>query len=181
MKSRIVTLSWIGILCACIVWAAFGAMVWQLGEMRLRIAQHETEERAQVERDKISAQLQTLMRDTREKRQTLNELIRTDALAAAATIEAAGKKAGVSVTIDAAVASELDHAAASEVRIVVIVAQAEGEFSDLMKAASLFETLPFPSSVESYVLSSLKPTKNHPDPWRMQTRIRILMPAETTL
>lgn len=161
---------------AVALWAAFGVMVWQLGEVRAKVATRAADLVVRDERDQSSAQLQTLMRDTKESRAELSNLLKTDALAAAATIEAAGKRAGVPVSIGGAVASEIKGTASSDLREVVFVANAEGEFVNLMKVAELFETLPFPSHVESYEFFSLDASKGQRDPWRMSARIRGIIP-----
>lgn len=163
---------------ALLLWGGFGTLVWELGNARVRLATREAENVVRDDRDRSSGQLQTLMRDTREEREALDGLIRTDALAAAATLEAAGKSAGVTVSINGAVSGELEGTQSDDVRAVTLVANAEGEFSSLMKVAALFETLPFPSRVEAYEFGALPPVKGTKDPWRMTARIRVLIPSE---
>lgn len=168
--------TWGSVLVAMALWVGFGVMVWQLGEVRAKVAAREADLAIRDERDRSSAQLQTLMRDTKEERADLARLLSTDALAAAATIEATGKRAGVSVSIGGAVASEIKGTASSELREVVFIANTEGGVSDLLKVAELFETLPFPSHVESYEFASPDATDKQKDPWRMSARIRAIIP-----
>lgn len=47
-----------------------------------------------------------------------------------------------------------------------------------MRAAQIFESLPFPSRIESYEFFSREPAKGQKDPWRMTMRLRVLIPAE---
>ena len=173
--TRITLVSWGGLFIALALLAGFGVMVWQLGEVRTKVATREANLIASDEKDRTSAQLQTLMRDTRDERAALAERVSTDALAAAATIEAAGKKAGVVVSIASAV-TEANVNASSDLRTVAFVANAVGEFSNLMHTAELLEALPFPSSIDSYEFSSLDPEKGQKDPWRMSVRIRAIIP-----
>ncbi len=168
-------------MAALLLWALVGIAVWQIQEMRDRIAIRESDLVARDERDRLAAELQSLMRDTRDDRAALEQLTTTDALAAAATIEAAGRQAGVTVEIGGAVSSQLQGAQAPGLREVTVVANAEGEFSSLLQAASLFESLPFPSRIDSYELHAVPPIKGVKDPWRMSARIRILIPSDSAL
>ncbi len=172
--------AWGAALIAALLWGGYGFLVWQLGESRVRLATRQSEAQLQEERGRSAASLQSLMRDTKEERAALGVIMRTDALAAAATIEAAGRKAGVAVTIDGATMATLTAVQSSDIRAVTLVATAEGEFSALMRAAHLLESLPFPSRLESYELTALDPTKEKKDPWRMTVRIYALIPSEST-
>lgn len=168
--------AWGSLLIALILWGAFGILIWQLGEVRAKVAARESDMMARDEKDRTSAQLQTLMRDTREERAALAQLSTTDALAAAATIEAAGKRAGATVSITSAVSEEAKGGESSDLRAVTFVANTVGEFPRLMQVAELLEALPFPSYIDSYELSSLDPEKGQKDPWRMNVRIRAIIP-----
>lgn len=178
--TRVKSTSVLSVILALLLWGGYGVLVWELGNARTRLATREAENIARDNQDRSSGELQILMRDTRAYRDALEALVKTDALAAAATLEAAGKSAGVTVSINGAVSGELEGTQSDDVRAVTLVANAEGEFSSLMQAATLFELLPFPSRVEAYELSSLTPTKVLKDPWRMTVRIRVLIPSEKT-
>lgn len=169
-------LAWANVFLAIALWGGFGIMVWQLGEVRTKVASREADLLIRDERDRTSAQLQSLMRDTRDERMALENLATTDALAAAATIEAAGKKAGATVSIASAVTEGEKDGSSSELRAVTFVANTVGEFPRLMHVAELLEALPFPSHIDSYELFSLDPEKGQKDPWRMSVRIRAIIP-----
>lgn len=171
--------AWSVVVVAVLVWSGFGFLVWQLGESRIQLSARHMESKAQEERSKSAAALQTLMRETKEQRAVLNGVIQTDALAAAATIEAAGRKAGLTVSIQGATTVNVQGAQAADVRAVTLVASTEGEFTSLMRAAEIFESLPFPSRIESYEMTALEPTKTRKDPWRLTARIYALIPSES--
>jgi hypothetical protein len=100
-------------------------------------------------------------------------------LAAAATIEAAGNVAGVEVTIGSATTALLSGSPSEDLQAVIVVANAEGPLSSLLTAASFFESLPFPSQVESYEIRAMPSSGTRTsNEWRMTTRIRILTPAQ---
>lgn len=169
-------MAWGSVLIALALWSGFGVMVWQLGVVRAKVAEREANLVARDEKDRTSAQLQTLMRDTRDERMALSNLASIDALAAAATIEAAGKKAGAIVSIASAVTDEAQKVASSDLRTVTFVANTVSEFPRLIHVAELLEALPFPSRIDSYEFSSLDPEKGQKDPWRMSVRIRAIIP-----
>ena len=174
--TRMTLIAWVSMLVALVLWGGFGVLVWQLGEVRTKVAARKTDLMVRDEKDRTSAQLQGLMRDTRDERAALANLSTTDALAAAATIEAAGKRAGATVSIASAVSEEVKSGASSELRTVTFVANTVSEFPRLMQVARLLEALPFPSHVDSYELSSLDPEKGQKDPWRMSVRIHAIIP-----
>lgn len=164
-----------------VVWSLFGVLVWQLGEVRTRVAENQSQKMTQEENDRAHSVVQSLLRETRDERSALEKFMNTDALAAAAAIEAAGKRAGVAVTIGGAVPSQNSAVNTESIREVTMVANAEGEFPLLMRAAEIFETLPFPSRIESYELSSLDRRPGQKDPWQLVARIRVLIPSEPSL
>ena len=55
-------------MAALLLWALVGIAVWQIQEMRDRIAIRESDLVARDERDRLAAELQSLMRDTRDDR-----------------------------------------------------------------------------------------------------------------
>lgn len=171
----------INVLIAIMLWSGFGVLVWQLQEVRGRVVVREEERAKQETTEATASELQALMRDTRDDRLILDQVVKTDALAAAATIEAAGRKAGVTVSIEGATVSDASGASSPDLRVATVVATAEGTWPHLMNVASLFETLPFPSRVESYEFSSLDTSKTQRNPWRMSARILILIPSDSAL
>jgi Tfp pilus assembly protein PilN len=174
--TRMTIFAWVSAVVAISLWSGFGLMVWQLGEVRAKVAMRDAELKVRDEKDKNSAQLQSLMRDTREERTALANLSTIDALAAAATMEAAGKKAGATVSIASAVTDAAGNEISSDLRSVTFVANSVGEFPRLMHVSELLEALPFPSRIDSYELFSLDPEKGQKDPWRMSVRIRAIIP-----
>lgn len=172
---RTALIAWGSVVVSIALWVSFGLLVWQLAEARAHVSQRESDLIARDERDRMSAQLQTLMRDTREERETLANLSSVDALAAAATIEAVGKKAGVTVSIASAVSNEAQEGSTNNLRAVTFVANAEGDFARLMRVAQLLETLPFPSRVQSYEFSAQDVSKTQKNAWRMSVHIHAII------
>jgi hypothetical protein len=153
--------------------------VWKLADERANYALLKADVFLQEEREKSSAELRTLVRDTRAEREALEQLSHTDVLAAAATIEAAGNVAGVEVTIGNATTARLTGSPSEDLQAVIVLANAEGTLQALLAAASLFESLPFPSLVESYELYEVtSKSKSTAGQWHMTARIRILTPSE---
>ena len=121
------------------------------------------------------------VRDSSSEQEVLETLARTDVLTAAEAIEAAGKAAGAKVTVRGATAASLSgvakNQALKDLRAVELSVDAEGRFQSLMKAAALFEALPFLSSVKSLEIEDKAAGaygKKSTDVWRMVARIRII-------
>lgn len=171
---------WTMVVVAILLWTGFGLLVWKLGEERVRAVTQTADAVTMRERERVAGELSTLLRDTRAEREALDQLTSTDVLAAAATIESAGKAAGVKVSIEGA-SNQINGPQVAGFRTVVVIADAEGKISSLLKAAQLFESLTFPSLIESYELIAdpIISGKGSTGLWRMTTRIRILIPAET--
>lgn len=171
--------AWIGLLCALALWAGFGLIVYELGRERARLDSRRADIALAENREKTAAQLRALIRETKSERDALERLARTDVLEAAATIEAAGKVAGARVSIGEAASTPLNNRGTKALREVVVVARAEGTLDSLLKAAALFEALPFPSSVESYeIWATPGPKGPRSDLWNMISRIRIITPSD---
>lgn len=182
MKSRILTLgAWAGLIAAILSWVVFGYFVRELSALRAVHAAEELDSAQNEERARAAARLHALVRDSQTEREILEELARIDVIHAAEAIEAAGKAAGASVSVRGATASSLSgqgkSLAVKDLRAVEITVDAEGKFLSLIKAISLFEALPFLSSVERLEFEE-KPAspgaKKAADAWRMAARIRII-------
>ena len=171
--------AWGSLLIAILLWAGFGLLVWQLSEERARYASLKADVALQEGRDKASAELRGLIRDTKDEREALEQLSRTDVLAAAATIEAVGIAAGARVSIESAASTSLGGKQTKDIGAIVVVAHAEGTFQSLIQAAALFESLPFPSMVENYEMQASPRSSGRGDSWSMTARIRIMTSSNT--
>ncbi len=181
MSIRSLTIAaWSSVLLTVLLWGGFAFLVFQLSAERTRYASLTADVSYQEGREKTSAQLRALIRDSKTEREMLEQLSHTDVLASASTIEAAGQAAGADVVIESAVSTPLSGKQTADLQEVIVVARAEGTFPSLMQAASLFESLPFPSEVESYELRAMRRASGaRTSLWSMTTRIRIITPANT--
>jgi hypothetical protein len=175
---RSLTTAWGSLLVALALWGGFGFLVSQVSAERERYATLKADIAQQEGREKTATGLRSLLRDTKDERDALIQLSSTDVLAAAATIEAAGQAAGVDVIIESAATTPLGGKQTKELHEVVVVAHAEGTQQALLKAASLFESLPFPSRVQSYELQSIPSTNARTERWSMTMRVRIVTPSD---
>ena len=118
-------------------------------------------------RQKLTAGVRTLARDTEEGREKLARVARgQDVVAAIGILEDAARASEVKLSIDA-----VSAAAAIEERAVSIAFSGGGRFSDTMHFVALLETLPFASSVEA--LELLK--EDTGSAWRISGRIKVFV------
>ena len=169
------------LIVAALLWALFGYSVQKLTAARTLHAAEALDFSQNEERARASARLHALVRDTANEQEIFEELARTDVLAAVEAIEAAGKAAGAVVTVRGATAAPLNGASKSktikDLRAIEILVDAEGKFQSLIKAASIFEALPFLSSIDRLQFEenlSSSDGKKSADAWRMTARIRII-------
>ncbi len=182
MKSRLLTIgAWGGLIAAILLWGAYGYLARELSVLQVVHTAEALDFEQNEERARAAARLHSLVRDTEGEREILEDLARTDVLVAVEAIEAAGKAAGASVTVRGATAASLNGASKSktikDLRAVEILVDAEGKFQSLIKAASLFEALPFLSSVDRLQFEESPPLlsgKKSADAWRMMARIRVI-------
>lgn len=184
MKSRLLGIGAASaLIAALLLWAVFGYFVQKLTAARTLHAAEALDFSQNEERARASARLHALVRDTANDQEVFEELARTDVLAAVEAIEAAGKAAGAVVTVRGATAAPLGGASKSktntikDLRAIEILVDAEGKFQSLIKAASIFEALPFLSSVDRLQFEenlSSSDGKKSADAWRMTARIRII-------
>jgi len=120
-----------------------------------------------------------LLSDTVAERSALDTFLNVDVISVASMISSVGKSAGVNMQLSNALS---ENAPASQpptglpVNAVGFSIDARGQFSRLMRAAQLFETLPLPSSVERFDLERTSGTGGSApsDSWHMSLFIRVL-------
>lgn len=182
MKSRFLAVgAWVGLIAAILLWAGYWYLVQELSALRTLHAAEELDATQNEERARAATRIHALVRDSQTEREILENLARTDVIKAVEAIEAAGKVTGASVSVRSATASSLSGSAkspsAKDLRAVEITVDAEGKFSSLMKAVTLFEALPFLSSIERLEFEE-KPAsvdgKKAADAWRLAARIRVI-------
>lgn len=171
MTSHTVYFSWIMLLVTVLVWVVFGFFVWQVGVEQERYATARAEGKLREEQEKTGGQLHTLVRETEGERHALEALVQSDVVAAASAIEAAGAASGATVVVEGATSEQVGEG----IRAITVVANLEGTFQSLMRAVTLFESLPFPSKVESLdIESSSGDTRSAKSLWRMSAKIRFI-------
>lgn len=164
----------VAVVSVCL-WALYGYLAWKLEEERASYASRQAEALLVGDREKAAAQLRTLMRETKPQRDTLEAFASTDVLTAASTIEAAGGAAGVDIEIEGAAAGEIDNPQSAEyLSAVVIVANAEGSFEELLSTLRLLESLPFFSAIDSLQLTYAPGSGKSQNVWKMIARIRVI-------
>jgi len=173
--TKITSFAWFMVIVAILVWTGFGLLAWQLAEERAGYAAAKADAITRAQQADAGSRLATLVRDTKEQREYLEELSHADVIAAAATIEAAGEAAGAQLTIDGATEASRAEGAPSTLQASIVVASARGSLATLMRVVQLLETLPFPSVVEGVELRMIGDSAD----WHLTARIRIVTTSYT--
>lgn len=180
MNMRATTLSSITLAGAIVLLSAAAAFALSIrGQWGERLLQaNEREEQAQSESS--AARASALARDTKDIRESLDALANVDVLSAADSIESVGRAVGVTLKIDAALAGNgSNKSAASGLRAVNFVVEAEGPFPALMHAARLLESLPLLSSVKTLEFEQVQDSgsgaaRSKANLWRMNAVLEVL-------
>jgi len=165
---RMKLLAWGTLTLALALWGGFAFLVWTLYGERAAYALAQTTVEEESLRGQSTARLLAAVHDTEAERAALESLLNISILKAVEIIESTGKQAGAEVSIGEA--TPLSGASAPEALTTVsIVANASGSFSSLVRALGLFETLPVPSTLESFEMEKIDTS------WRATVRIKVLL------
>ena len=178
MKRSIMYIALAALLLALCAW---GAVLYGASEIR-HLASKRAEQAIaagrEFDRTAYAQRIAALAADTEGDRMRLGELLQADIVTIIDIIEAAGKSARVTVRVSDALPAGGAEAlpGGGELQAVEFIVQTTGTFSSLMQAATLFEQLPLPSSVQQIELER-STGEQSTVPWRMTTRIRVLTTA----
>lgn len=160
-------LSIIMILVAVLSWTGFGGLVWQLREQRAEYASALERSKEDALRGESAARLRSSVESSETERAAIESLVDISILRAVEVIEQAGRAAGAS---DVSIGEATPSSAPEGLSAIVIVVNASGSFSTLMRAIALFETLPIPAALEQFELQKIDQTNT----WRLTARLRVL-------
>jgi hypothetical protein len=170
------TYAWILLALALALW---GGVAYAAGAVSKRAeargaeiiaAARELESAAETQR------LKNLVETTQASREEVQRVAGSDIVSIADTIELAGRRAGVTVQVDDAIADTSPIALAGAAKPLVFVVRTEGTFSQVMHATRLFERLPLPSSVQQVEFERSIADNT----WRMAARIQVFTSAVVT-
>lgn len=168
------TTTWLALSSIVLAVAAWGAFVYGtmlLGSEREAYAVALEDKGRDEIRAEVRTRLRATVRDTEAGRNMLDSMTQYSIVEAVEAIEAAGGAAGVrNISISQAYPQETT---AKNVSAVSVLARAEGSFTSLLRAVSLFETLPLPSVIEQMELQELE------EGWALNVRLKVLLATET--
>lgn len=182
MKSRDTYLAWFALLLAILLWGAVLYTAMAIRTEAIASADSAARSETQVDKAAYTQRIAALATDTAQERAALDTLVQSDIVSIIDIIEAAGKTARVQATVSDALpeGGAQEMPGGSQLQVVSFIVQAQGSFSSLMRAISLFEHLPLPSSVGQVELQYLSTTDSRAQPWRMTVRIRVLTTAASS-
>jgi hypothetical protein len=126
---------------------------------------------AQSVHDAAKLKLHAFARDTESVRATLDTSARVDVTSIARALAAAGRDAGVAVSIGDASTNPGRQVPGSLTPVTIIIS-ADGTFGRLMLLESLLETVPVPIAIDSFALTH--DTSAAGAPWHISVRVRAL-------
>jgi len=178
MNDRLTYVQWLALALSLLAWAGtiYFASTLSQGESD-RAASVANAQQSSTEQDS-AVRTHALVQDSAAQRTQLGALLDTDVVSIANMIEAAGKAAGVTVTLGDAVPETAPPSTPGgpSVQAVGFVIDGQGTFAELMRAAQLFETLPIPSSVERLDIQKVPSAAgaSSANSWHMNISIRVL-------
>ncbi|OGG58575.1 hypothetical protein A2765_02520 [Candidatus Kaiserbacteria bacterium RIFCSPHIGHO2_01_FULL_56_24] len=161
--------AWGAFVAAIALWCGFGLLVWTLYGERADFTRTQAAMEQDALRGESAARLHASVQDTATERASLESLLDMSILSAVEIIEKTGRQAGAT-DVSIGNASPLTGAATTkDLTPFSIVLNASGSFSSLMRAASLFETLTIPSTLEQF---EMEKTGNS---WKSTIHLKILL------
>jgi len=164
-------LAWPLLIVALLSWGGYWYATTMLSDARAAYASKLEESEQQKTREQSLTRVQSVIRDTEAERAAIERLISVSVVQAVDIVEAAGEAAGgKSVEI----VSASPATAPKELSGLSIVVTMEGTFPALMRAVSLFESLPIPSVVETVDIEKSEGM------WRLTARLKLFLAANAT-
>lgn len=155
------------VLVALAAWGGFFLLNGRISDGRVEYTAALERSREEATRGESAARLRATIEGTEAERAALEGLVDLTILRAVEVVEQTGEAAGAeNVTIGEATPTD----APQDLSAVTVVVNAGGSFGVLMRAASLFETLPIPATLEQFHLE--KNAQNNS--WLLTARLRVL-------
>lgn len=153
---RIIVIAWGVVAAAVLAWGAVAAFNGSLGATRAVRETVLANTQQSAVRESGAIRLHMLARDTKDARDQLDALTRTDVLSIANMIDDVGRTAGVKMKIGDVLSGPSTQTPAGPrapaLHDVVFLVEADGAFPSLMHAILLLEQLPLFSSVQDLEL-----------------------------
>ena len=150
------------------MWGGVWFLVSTLSHERLAYADTLSLSQQEDTRGETAARVHASAEATEIERAALQNLVSVSIVQAVDTMEKAGRDAEAH---DVAVSDATLLAVAGGLSQYSIAINASGSFAAIMRTVSLFETLPFPASLEQFDIS-----KNDKE-WRITAHVRVVLAA----
>lgn len=160
-------LAFVSVLVAVAVWVAYGYLVSTLGSERVAYATLLQDEAMKETRERAVARVRSGVRDTRDERSALEEMLSVDVIRAVSTVEAVGEATRASVKIDGATGGPANE----HVRSILVSVTLTGTRAAVIDALTVLETLPFPAIIEHVDMLASPEGK---DAWTARLRLRFI-------
>ncbi len=174
---RSTSLSWILLIAAIAMIALAGYAAATIQSTAFTRAEEVQTEAQQLDRKAYAARLTAIAADTKDEREELEQFLRLDIVATAEEFERVGARAGIKVSVtDATPDQGTSLPGGGTLRWVTFSIVAEGSYEALMRAASLYESLPYAQEVTLFDLQKNGGTAGG---WHLTLRIRVLAINDT--
>ena len=160
-------------------WAGVGYFAWTIQDSMGSFASRVATARQDFLQAESQVHTHLLVESSAHVRDQLTSALKIDFEHIVDTIESTGAASGAAVHIVDVVPETpvTDPASQTQVTTIHFLVSADGSFSALMKAATLLETLPMPSNIESIDLSRSGSDTSNKTVWHMGVRLRVVTSA----
>ena len=165
-------LAWILLALALLSWLGVGYFLSALSSLESVSALQATGIGQDIGDQDATLRLHTLVRETKSEREALEEVANASLIEILDSVERAARDAGIPIEITQALSAP-SSSSQSVVHSAVLVASAEGSFSEVVHILALLESLPTPSSVNEVNFEQISDVV-----WRVVVRIQFLTTAD---
>ncbi len=161
--------AWALLVLATAMWGGVWFLVANLGSERVAYADALTQSHQQDIRGETATRAHLTVQATEVERAALASLVNVSIVQAVDAMEKAGRDAGasnVAVSEATPISGSPDGLAQYSITI-----NANGSFSAIMRTISLFETLPFPASLEQFDIA------HNDKQWHVTAHLRVVLAA----
>lgn len=167
------------LLIAVAAWMAVGLLAHLIRAGQAEYAARVQEDLGRSTKAASDVSLHTAASSNTARSQQLDALVAADVPTIINIIRSVGTVSGVEIKISAALPGSMPKNQ-KDVHAAAFVIDSTGSFAQLMRTLALFESLPFPSSIDTVDFSQVMNTTadGHGElPWRMNLKMQVLTTA----
>ncbi len=180
-------IAWVSAAGAACVWAGVMIFAFSIGSVAQSAVALSGSAQTASDQQLAALKMHTLAQAIAPARTELNIILQTDPLTLADLITQVGPDAGVALRVSDAspetlpvssVTTAPSSAGVHKLTALNFVVEADGGFAGLIRAATLLETLPVPSTIRQLDLVRTEAQGSTRSPWQMDVRVQVLTTSQ---